>query len=604
MTFRGRLVAGFVIVTLLPLGVLAVGVRREMHTRTLSESERRATDLADVIATDIAELDSDVGAAVARLAGALPDDPRFRAGALRVDTEDRGYVIDYAGGAMGAAGLSMLQIRNDSGRIISSGHFPAEFDRVGSGLPMSLRGEDEPTLVTMRTAAGSLTALARADSVRLAGRIFTVVGGRSVDQDVIDRLARREELRVALRLPTRTIVSRPARGAGERGNSGSGRPGATAAVATGDQPFDRVLRRIPIAYIDATGDSITRGAAELLIGRSTDPSADLRRSIDRWIFATFLLATTAAVLTALWLAGRLSRPMEELAAAAATVDLDRLDVRFATHRDDEVGILSRRLTSMIERLRGSADRLREAERRATVGDIARQVNHDIKNGLAPIRNVVRHLGQVAQEEPAELPAIFTARKGTLESSIAYLETLAQNYARLSPSLAANPTDVAAVIAEVVGNGTRGPVTVRAQITAGLPPARADAVVLRRILENLVGNAVDSLEGRAGQVTVSAERAPAARDAARGEPAPMVRVTVEDTGRGMTESELGRAFDDFFTTKPQGTGLGLSVVRRLVGDLGGALRIETEPGIGTRVQIDLPAAVPAAPGRSQNPAANR
>ena len=103
-------------------------------------------------------------------------------------------------------------------------------------------------------------------------------------------------------------------------------------------------------------------------------------------------------------------------------------------------------------------------------------------------------------------------------------------------------------------------------------------MLRRVLENLVGNAVESLDGRRGRVTVSTEAA--ARGAA-------VRITVADTGRGMSREELDHAFDDFYTTKAGGTGLGLSIVRRLVLDLGGALRIETEPGAGTRAVVELP-----------------
>jgi signal transduction histidine kinase len=63
--------------------------------------------------------------------------------------------------------------------------------------------------------------------------------------------------------------------------------------------------------------------------------------------------------------------------------------------------------------------------------------------------------------------------------------------------------------------------------------------------------------------------------------------VIDEGPGMTQQELNRAFEDFFTTKPEGTGLGLSVVQRLVGDLGGSLRVETAPGRGTRFVIGLP-----------------
>ena len=597
MSFRSRLVIGFLVVALLPLSILAIGVRREMHTRVIAQSERRATDLAEVIANDIAALHSSVGAAVARVARELPDDPRFRAGAIRVDSDDRGYVIDYGTAAMRAAGLSMLHIRDDAGRIISSGHFPAEFDRVDSTLPTALGAERGPVVVTVRTADGSLTALARVDSVRIGGRLFSVVGGSIVDQDFVDRLTRGAELGVALRLPTTTIASRSSPQAGPATSiAGAPNRAAPSHDSVGDASFVDTLRRVPLAHLDATAEPLREGPAELVIGRWTNPAADLRRSIDRWILVVVLLATAGAVLGALWVAARLSRPMEELAAAAAAVDLDRLDVRFAARRDDEIGVLSRRLTAMVERLRASAARLREAERRATVGEIARQVNHDIKNGLAPIRNVLRHLGQVADSQPTELPEVFRARKGTLESSMGYLETLAQNYARLTPAHDARPLDVVPVINEVVGSGTRGPVIVTARIAPGLPPVLAEAVMLRRILENLIGNAVDSLEGKPGEVTVGAALAPVSRPTEGLTGARMIRLTVSDNGRGMSEAELARAFDDFYTTKPHGTGLGLSVVRRVVGDLGGTLRIETEPGVGTAVQVDLPVVAGLAAGR--------
>ena len=67
----------------------------------------------------------------------------------------------------------------------------------------------------------------------------------------------------------------------------------------------------------------------------------------------------------------------------------------------------------------------------------------------------------------------------------------------------------------------------------------------------------------------------------------VRVTVADNGKGMTRPELERAFDDFYTTKPGGTGLGLSIVRRLVLDLNGSVKVETQPGQGTKFFVELP-----------------
>jgi len=219
-----------------------------------------------------------------------------------------------------------------------------------------------------------------------------------------------------------------------------------------------------------------------------------------------------------------------------------------------------------------------------MGDLARQVNHDIKNGLTPIRNVFRHFTETAATEPERLSAVFRERQGTIEAGIAYLENLAGNYARLYPAPAHEPCDVRHVIRETIGRlGAAGTPELRVELAEDLPLACTDQLVLRRILENLVGNAVDSLDGRPGTVTISA----AAGTPANGRPS--VRITVADTGKGMTRPELDRAFDDFYSSKPGGTGLGLSIVRRLVLDANGALRVETQPGAGSRFIVELPGA---------------
>jgi len=152
-----------------------------------------------------------------------------------------------------------------------------------------------------------------------------------------------------------------------------------------------------------------------------------------------------------------------------------------------------------------------------------------------------------------------------------------------------PCDVNEVIDQVVRATGPGRGTVRAEKAASLPRVPADSLALRRILEHLVGNALDSLVGRGdGLVAVASE--------ATGAPgAPVVRLSVSDNGPGMTREELERAFADFHTTKEGGTGLGLSIVRRLALDMGGSLRIETAPGAGTRAVLELPIAPSSADG---------
>jgi signal transduction histidine kinase len=273
--------------------------------------------------------------------------------------------------------------------------------------------------------------------------------------------------------------------------------------------------------------------------------------------------------------------LTELAEKTAVLDLDRLDVRFDGGKD-EVGSLSRLLGDMASRLRSSATRAREAERRATIGDLARQVNHDIKNGLIPLRNVIRHLEQVERDDPAALQTVFAERRQTIDSSIGYLETLATTYQRLSPSPERRSINLNALITDIArASETRGQVVFTTNLTDNLPPVVGDPVAFRRILENLTANAVESLESKPGRVHVSTEIV-----RQNGQP-PSIRVTVADSGRGMTPEEAGKIFNDFYTTKERGAGLGLSIVRRLVMDLEGALTVQSEPGKGSRFIIDIP-----------------
>jgi two-component system nitrogen regulation sensor histidine kinase NtrY len=246
-----------------------------------------------------------------------------------------------------------------------------------------------------------------------------------------------------------------------------------------------------------------------------------------------------------------------------------------------VGRLSRLLGDLAARLRTSTARVRDAERRATVGELARQINHDIKNGLIPLRNVLRHLAQVARDEPGALPVVFSERQPTVDSSIAYLETLATSYQRLSPTPSRRNCDLNALITDVVRGAQGHEHVALATDLTNVPPVHGDPVAFRRILENLLANAIDSLQSKPGRVSVSTVVVTGA-----GEP-PAVRVTIADTGRGMSADEARRIFEDFYTTKEGGTGLGLSIVRRLLMDVGGTIDVETAPGKGTRMVIDIP-----------------
>ena len=572
MMLRTRMLVAFGVVVVIPLALLALGLRLEMTNRLTEEYQVRVDTVVAVIKEDLQRESADISARLLSLKSALVTDNRFRLAAVAELESERNYLLDYAGSAMRLTGLSMMQIEDADGRIVSSGHFRNEYGRVEAGLTAKLAKtlKDAPNgvaLLTTRSPEREFLSLVRSESLQIGGRTFTLIGGVAVDEAFLARLARDRAIAVSLFYPGGGFSSAPEQ------TSAPAHEAADAAVGTLEVPLIRMTKiggESPLEVV----------TARLQVTQSRTPLRELQRSVDSWFLGTAVSTAIAALLLSVWLSSRISKPLADLAAKTAVLDLDRLDVRFDGGKD-EVGSLSRLLGDLASRLRTSTARVRDAERRATVGDLARQINHDIKNGLIPLRNVIRHLEQVEKEEPGSLPSVFAERRPTVDSSIAYLETLATSYQRLSPSPVRRECDVNGLVGEVVrAEQGRDRVTFTMELAPDLPTVNGDPIALRRILENLTVNAVESLESKPGRVSVSTETLE--RDGER-----RVRITVADTGRGMSKEETGRIFTDFYTTKEGGTGLGLSIVRRLVMDLGGAIAVESEPGKGTRFIVDIP-----------------
>jgi signal transduction histidine kinase len=561
MSLRTRMLLAFGVAVLIPLALLAFGLRHEMVNRISEEYQIRVDTVVEVIREDLRRESDGISDRLASLKTALVNDNRFRLAAVAGVESERQYLLDYAGSAMRLTGLSMLQIQDNDGRIISSGHFRNEHGRVEPAMTKALTDvRGGVALFTTLTAEREFLSLVRGESFRVGDRRFTLVGGIQVDKAFLARLARDRAIVVSL--------------------SYSG--GGFSTASTDDaRNVDAVVGRLQVPLIRTGSEgSLEVVDAHLEVTQPLSPLRVLQRGVDSWFLMTALGTAAAALLLALWLSSRISRPLAALAAKTSVLDLDRLDVRF-DGGTDEVGTLSRLLNDLVSRLRTSTARVREAERRATVGDLARQVNHDIKNGLIPLRNVIRHLEQVERDEPATLPSVFAERRKTVDSSISYLETLVTSYQRLSVSPEWREFNLKALIEDVIRAQGRDQVEFSMDLDANLPPVLGDSVAFRRILENLITNAVDSLQSKPGRISVSTELA------ARNDEPPAIRITVKDTGRGMSKDESSQIFNDFYTTKEGGTGLGLSIVRRLVMDLQGAISVDSEPGKGTRMIVDIP-----------------
>jgi signal transduction histidine kinase len=217
---------------------------------------------------------------------------------------------------------------------------------------------------------------------------------------------------------------------------------------------------------------------------------------------------------------------------------------------------------------------------AALGRMATQVAHEVKNPLAGLRLYVRHLEQrlakTGDAEARDLAGKIVTTVDHLASVVAEITAFGR-----PPELHRVPTALDPLLDECLElararRPTDGVEIVRTP-DPSCPEARLDARELKKAFLNLILNALEALEGT-GRLTVAT-----AYSAAAG----TVTVTIEDTGPGMTEETLARAFDLFFTTKPDGTGLGMSIARSVINLHAGELTVSSRVGHGTRVEARLP-----------------
>jgi len=202
MSFRSRLFLAFLLLLLVPLGVLAIGVRREMERRVTTEYRERVRSLAELVRLDLAREGEQITRRLAALRRELASDNRFRTAAVQEDPAMRAWQLDWAGDARGPTGLDYLWLQDSAGRVLSSGHFRNEFDRVEPDLARLLAtAGGVPALLRARTANGEVLVVARTDSFRVAGRLYRLIGGKALDIPALAPAAQARGLGVHLRLP-------------------------------------------------------------------------------------------------------------------------------------------------------------------------------------------------------------------------------------------------------------------------------------------------------------------------------------------------------------------------------------------------------------------
>ncbi len=276
----------------------------------------------------------------------------------------------------------------------------------------------------------------------------------------------------------------------------------------------------------------------------------------------------------------LARPIGELRRAASAVGRGRLGVRLPERRPDEFGELFASFNRMTRRLRRArAQELRTA-RILAWGEMARQVAHEIKNPLTPIKLSVQHLRRAYHDRREDFEPILDSNVDQILVEIERLTEIARAFSRYGApeevSGATERVDLAAVARDVVtlySAPDRG-ISYRLAVECHDCQARARASELREVLLNLLENARAAV-GDAGRIEVWL-----------GEEGDRLALEVRDDGEGIPADQLPHIFDPQFSTRSSGTGLGLAIVRRLVESWGGEVVATSERGAGTVIKLLL------------------
>jgi len=498
------------------------------------------------------------------------------------------YVNEAASNAA-AQRLDFLDLIAPDGAIISSAHWPARFgykQRWFLDLPSPL--PRQAFLKHVETPQGSVLAMLCFRTVPVHGLNYYLIGGRKLDT-VVQSLSPPEGLRVA-------IFSVPEQGSGELLGPGKETFNATRIMAliqkvlekhTEDsvtvdlgqaQGNEEIVHAIPLpGYTD-------RVPAVLLVGNSLEQELLLEKRIRNISLVIAGVGVFIGVVVSGIVTARFSRPIKTLAQAATEIGHGNWDVRVETSGRDEIGKLAVAFNQMTQELMGQRERLVQSERVAAWRELARRLAHELKNPLFPLQITVENLLRARQNTPQEFDEVFQESTATLLAEIANLKTIIGRFSDFSkmPAPQIQAVDLNELVRSVAqlfqGQLNRDPGRIQPRLQLGdMPKVSADPVLLRRVIENLVLNAIDAMP-QGGTLTFRTMTSSDDRFAL---------FELEDTGAGLTAEECDRLFTPYYTTKQHGTGLGLAIAQSVISDHHGRITVSSKKDQGTTFHVELP-----------------
>ena len=310
---------------------------------------------------------------------------------------------------------------------------------------------------------------------------------------------------------------------------------------------------------------------------------DLYRDISDYtvtILNLFILVFLLVFLVTAIISKRITQPLLHIRDELSHMKLGEKHEPIAWYRNDEIGLLVREYNKMIDALDDSVNKLSEVERQGAWREMAKQVAHEIKNPLTPMRLSLQHLEYSIQRNDDNIKEKITKTIQLLIRQIDSLSTMAEEFSSFAkmpePKIEVIDFKLVLTDAKLLMEREMGQ-----QITMDLPDSEiwinADPHQLGRVFNNLFKNALQAIpDNRVAQVKVLAE----IKDA-------KVVIQVVDNGKGIPEELYKKIFSPNFSTKNSGMGLGLAISKKIVNQFGGTITFNSTMDVGTTFTLSFP-----------------
>jgi len=273
-------------------------------------------------------------------------------------------------------------------------------------------------------------------------------------------------------------------------------------------------------------------------------------------------------------------PVRKLLAGTHEVSLGNLEVTIDYPSQDEMKTLVDGFNAMVRNLKAHQQEIAEMGKKIAWAEMARKVAHEIKNPLTPIQLSAEHILKVYEDRGEDLDK-------TLKESISYIIGEVENLRRISQefmelardtTLRKEPCDLKEILEGVLAPYKKllaSRIRFRETYEGADFKCLADIAKIGTAFRNIVTNAIEAVK-ETGEIAVLV------RHGDQG-----LRVSIRDSGTGMSREVLDKIFEPYFSTKTAGTGLGLPIAKKIIEDHGGSVRVASEPGRGTTVTVVLP-----------------